>query len=345
MSASDRDEPHEQAAAWLTRLKEPMSLEDELALELWLDSHPDHQSALASVTSAWRAAGEAADLPELIAARADALEAMHKSGRRRSSIRILLRWAAPSALAACLLVAILASLPLFFTGETYATGVGERRVVALTDGSRISLDATSSVEVRYDDERRALHLLGGRVRFDVAKDPRRPFIVTAGGRTVVATGTAFSVELIQAEMRVLLYEGSVAVLEGGPADQAPRHVMLDSERRLPADRSLAPGTALAVAIAPRAAARVEPIDTVRSLSWEQGQLVFSDDPLGVAVERVNRYARTKLSITDRRVAELPVSGAFNAGDTESFVDGVSALYGLRASLRGDTIVLELRTKP
>ncbi|WP_163071616.1 FecR domain-containing protein, partial [Acinetobacter baumannii] len=75
-------------------------------------------------------------------------------------------------------------------------------------------------------ERRALRLLAGRARFEVAKDPRRPFAVTAGDRMVVATGTAFSIELFRAEMRVVLYQGSVSVLEDGPADQVPRHVLL-----------------------------------------------------------------------------------------------------------------------
>jgi transmembrane sensor len=170
------------------------------------------------------------------------------------------------------------------------------------------------------------------------KDPRRPFTVAAADRMVVATGTAFSVELVRSEMRVALYEGSVAVLEDGPPDQAPRHVTLGADR-VPADRLLTARTELIVSRDAALPARIQPIDAARSLSWEQGQLVFSDEPLGVAIERVNRYSRTRLVITDPRVAALPVSGVFNTGDTEGFVEGVATLYRLHQSHQGDTIVL------
>ncbi|MBC9035038.1 FecR domain-containing protein [Sphingomonas sp. JC676] len=342
MSAeTDPQTAREQAAAWLMRLHEgPVGLEEELELELWLEAHPANREAMTRVARAWRMAGEAADLPGLIAARADALKAMGDAGRRASQGRQLGLPYALAALAACLLLIVTATFYFYSGGETYRTGVGERRVIVLDDGSQLSLDAASAVEVRYDGERRALRLLAGRARFEVAKDPRRPFTVTAGGRVVVATGTAFSVELLHAEMRVVLYEGSVSVLEDSPADQAPRHVLLPGKSRIPADRMLTPSTALIVPAGSSVAARLETVDVARSASWEQGQLVFSDEPLGVAVERVNRYSDARLLIEDPATAALPVSGTFNAGDTEGFVDGVATLYGLRKLRHNNSIVLE-----
>lgn len=339
MSRGAAENARAQAAAWLMRLHEgPIALEEELELELWLEANPANREALTDMARAWRMADEAAALPALVATRADARKALRKASRPPSPAgRPWLRYAA-GALAACLLL-IVATLYFPSGGETYRTGIGERRMVTLNDGSKLSLDAASTVEVRYDGERRALRLLAGRARFEVAKDPRRPFTVTAGGRMVVATGTAFSVEMLQAEIRVVLYEGSVSVLEDGPADQAPRHVLLRGNARTPAERLLVPNTALIVPATPSAAARLEPVDGIRSASWEQGQLVFSDEPLGVAMERVNRYSRIKLSADDAVTAALPVSGTFNAGDSEAFVDGVTALYGLRKLQRGDTVVL------
>ena len=135
----------------------------------------------------------------------------------------------------------------------------------------------------------------------------------------------------------MLYQGSVSVLEDGPADQVPRHVLLQG--RTPADRMLAPSTALIVPAGASPAVRLEAVDMVRSSAWEQGQLVFSDEPLGVAVERVNRYSGARLVVEDPVTAALPVSGTFNAGDTEAFIDGVVTLYGLRKLRRGETVVL------
>jgi transmembrane sensor len=337
VSGGDPDGVRQQAVAWLMRFHEgPIDLEEELELELWLEAHPANREVLAGMVRAWRMAGEAAEAPELVAARADALKALSQADRRaargwRPELRHVL-----GALAACLLL-IVATFYFYPRGETYRTGIGERRLVTLDDGSRLSLDAASAVEVRYDAERRALRLLAGRARFEVAKDPRRPFAVTAGDRMVVATGTAFSIELFRAEMRVVLYQGSVSVLEDGPADQVPRHVLLQG--RTPADRMRAPSTALIVPAGASPAVRLEAVDMVRSSAWEQGQLVFSDEPLGVAVERVNRYSGARLVVEDPVTAALPVSGTFNAGDTEAFIDGVVTLYGLRKLRRGETVVL------
>src|SRR3546814_19520630 len=95
----------------------------------------------------------------------------------------------------------------------YQTEVGERRVALLDDQSRLSLDADSLVEVDMSDRQRELTLVRGRAKFDVAKDPLRPFTVVAGDKMVVATGTSFSVEMVGKVVRVLLYHVRVSVLD------------------------------------------------------------------------------------------------------------------------------------
>jgi len=76
----------------------------------------------------------------------------------------------------------------------YSTGVGERRTLTLADGSVVTLDARSRIQVKYRDRERLIDLDQGQARFDVAKDPARPFRVSAAGReTVLAFGTQFNV--------------------------------------------------------------------------------------------------------------------------------------------------------
>jgi transmembrane sensor len=90
----------------------------------------------------------------------------------------------------------------------------------------------------YDGGRRRLWLDSGRAKFSVAKDPLRPFSVAAGDKLVVATGTVFSVERLTGQMRVVLYEGHVAVLDDktGRADTAAAFRIGGA----PADRLLTP---------------------------------------------------------------------------------------------------------
>jgi transmembrane sensor len=216
-------------------------------------------------------------------------------------------------------------------------------MVTLEDGSRVSLDAATRVTVEYTRSARKLHLLAGRAKFDVAKNADRPFTVTAGDRTVVATGTAFSVELFAHEVRVILYEGHVRVLAGATLGNSAVPVELASvarsRRAISADQALKPGTVLITPL-DKPVATVQPTEAQPSLSWQGGQLVFTDDPLAVAVERIDRYADNPI-IVEGAAAQLPISGAFNAGDSAGFIDGVSALYPLKTTRRGDALVLTL----
>lgn len=330
---------HEIASEWAVRLAaRKLSMEEELGLELWLQEDEGNRTLLGKMVALWDATAQAGSEPELIGVRADALDAMRNANRRRWSGRgAISRWRVLAAAACLLLVVCSAILLNGARPDVYSSGVGEQRGVTLADGSRIFLDADTRIEVALNDERRSLRLIKGRAKFDVAKDPRRPFMVEAGKQVVVATGTSFSVELIHSRMQVVLYEGSVAVLADGPNDAPPRHLVLAGTREH-ADHVLKPGTML-VGATDLPIATVQPIDASRSLSWQSGQLSFSGEPLSEAVERVNRYSPDKIVVVGRDTAAIRINGVFNEGDTDGFIDGVIALYHLGASRSGNVITL------
>ena len=202
----------EQAAEWCLLLAdEDLSVDDQRAFDAWI-LEPAHARAFDEAVRVWSWAGETAETPELIRIRASALDSYRRAHRHRWAHRTIGRWQwAAGAFAAALLL-VLSVVLLSDPVQGYATGIGERRVVALADGSHLSLDADTEVQVRMERHRRVLTLVRGRAKFDVAKDPLRPFSVAAGDRLVIATGTSFSVELLAQQVHVVLYEGRVAVL-------------------------------------------------------------------------------------------------------------------------------------
>jgi transmembrane sensor len=230
----------------------------------------------------------------------------------------------------------------WLTPQAFATGLGERRIVALSDGSRISLDASTIVQFAYSRDKRQLWLKQGRAKFDVAKDPLRPFSVSAANKMVVATGTSFSVECIENQVRVVLYDGHVAVLESSGKNEP--HPIDVGPKQVPVDRLLSIGNELILPAAKASGVRlepvsIEPIDPGRSLSWESGLLVFEDEPLALAIDRMNRYAKRPLVIADPSVARLRISGVFRAGDTDALVEGLAAAFGVEARQGADAISL------
>jgi transmembrane sensor len=190
------------------------------------------------------------------------------------------------------------------------------------------LNTGSLVEVAYTAARRDLRLLRGQAIFEVAHNPDRPFVVTAGARRITATGTAFDVRLYGEAVRVVLIEGHVAVTPVTRTGLQRIVPMLGSQE-------LSAGEALT---APQdGPVRVAAIDVERATSWRRGQVVFRDDPLAAAVAEMNRYSDDKLAIDDPRVAALTISGAFGAARSENFRAALTAYYPLEIRKRADRV--------
>jgi transmembrane sensor len=329
------DQDREIAAGWCVRLADgALSADDHLAFRTWLDSSTANPGLFERSVAAWQAIDEQAGRPEMLAMRSQALNGMRRANRIRWAwIRPGVGWREAAMLAACLVLAVGAGLWWHVMPARYQTGIGERRVVALADGSSLSLDAASEVDVRYLEGRRRLWLRKGRAMFTVAKDPLRPFSVEAGDRMVVATGTRFSVEKLKGQVRVVLFEGHVAVtgLRAGTMPAAPIRLR---DGAGPADEQLVPGREMVVAeTAP--VAQVATIDPAQAAGWEAGLLQFSDQPLALAVQQMDRYSPVRLKIGDAAAAAIPISGQFRSGDTEAFVEGVTAVFPITAEKNPD----------
>ena len=159
---------------------------------------------------------------------------------------------------------------------SYETGLGERRIVVLADGSKVTLDTESRITVRLTGRRRAVELASGQAFFDVEGDPARPFVVRAGATDVTALGTRFDVRRAGGGAQVTLVEGKVDVVDRGQA--TPRW-------------SLAPGQQIVTA-SPRPAVRS--VDAASETSWTVGRLIFAGDTVEAAVAEVNRYTASKV---------------------------------------------------
>lgn len=341
----------ETAAAWFLKLRSGETREDDPEYLAWLNESGAHADALDRVALAWSVVGDNAAEPEIVTARRNALaRSAEVSESRWSFWRVKKRpVAAFSAIAASLAAVIAVSIvffamraPLKVIEETrFATEIGETRVVTLADNSKVSLDASSSIVVNFTDERRLVELTAGQAFFDVAKDLARPFQVSAGGRVVTATGTAFNVELVGEDVLVTLVEGEVVVSENrdafssaavapsAPIEQATEHVLAPGEQLLASRQN------------PVAVARAADIE--KTTAWRRGKLIFEDDPLPAAVERMNRYSRIRISVEDSDIAALGVSGVFNAGDTDAFVEALEAYFPVEAR-RTSRSVIELRAR-
>jgi transmembrane sensor len=329
----DQQQQLEEAASWWLRLtRDPASRNS--AEYLHWSSDLRNASAREAVDVAWTSVGALDTAPEMLELRRQALARLRQAGARRWNTRTAKLGAAAAGLAMVMIGAAVLYLNLC-RPSYYQTDIGERRIVALPDGSRISMDSATRVGVTYQKTARSITLDRGRSRFDVAHDASRPFTVTVGPQTVVAVGTSFDVERLQSTVLITLIQGQVVIKSAQAAGTT--ETIGPSENPI----SLKAGEELVVARNVRPAIVVTDLQVARA--WEAGRLLFRDEPLGDAVARVNRYT-TQSIVIDPSIASIRFSGVFNAGDVGSFVSAVTSYFPVQASTTGtNSILLEPRS--
>lgn len=385
------------AAAWRTHLTE-RDLETTPEFEDWLRADPRHGIAWDRIQKSCELIAQHATSPELLELRRRALADARETGLRRWSSTTVRTAGTPDtsaspqtsplesrtgnfnwpqkriarvALATAAAVATVGIVAWFLNSEdVYRTATGERRVVPLVDGSQIQLDSSTEVHVYYTSHSRELALLRGQARFDVAHDIERPFVVAAGGRKVVATGTAFNIDLLGKNMFVTMIEGRVVVLPGttthlsqvikrfarsqnegeaipavSSAQGQPGEAASSSRQGLSslhADSGVEIGVGQELAFSSGGDARVIEADVEHMTSWQTGQLVFENEILTSVVERMNRYSTKPLEIDDDRTRNLRISGVFSTSDVPGFIETLTHYLPLRAEVNDHVIHLSHR---
>ncbi|BAK67185.1 conserved hypothetical membrane protein [Sphingobium sp. SYK-6] len=314
-------DPIDAAAQWYALLLQGrLTAEEGAAFDRWLAAAPANLEAFTRVSETW---DELEERPEAMAP-AEPAPAEPAPEVRRIDRRWFLGGGAVAAmaLAASLALVMIPSGVSPTAPVDLRTAAGERRVTTLPDGSVVTLDGDSRVLVRDTSQSRALELAGGRALFAVRSDKARPFVVAASGISVTATGTLFSVERLDDQIQVELYEGGVIV-------RSPAHRF---------EQALKPGTRLVIHGDGRPALMERLLDD-RSRAWVTGEVVLVDETLAIAVQRVNRMATRQIEV-DPAVASFKVSGVFRSGEIDGFVDAVTSLLDVRAETDGKVIRFE-----
>jgi transmembrane sensor len=331
----------ETAALWHERAgQENASAETRNGLQAWLGKSAEHVAAYQSIERSWSQLKSAASAPQIIQLRHES--AMRLTRQTAATLRPL-RWTLAAALILLSLGAALwilhpngfglsslawrkseAQSPIV---RTYATKTGDRLTIALEDGSQVTLNTETQLEVAFSKSSRTVRLSRGEALFEVAKDKTRSFVVQTQNRRFVAVGTAFDVHIQTDQVKVTMLEGTV-----------------HAESMEPGSLILATVTAGEQLItSSRAQQSVRRVDTERETSWRRGQLIFDNTPLGEAVDELNRYSSTHIVLVDSKLAGLRLSGTFATGGTSTFVEALTAYFPIQIE-HADARVVTLKAR-
>jgi transmembrane sensor len=312
---SNTQSVNEIASAWLERFHAGNWTEqNQTELDAWLAESSAHRAAYWRLEDAWSNA-----------ARLSALrQPMRQPAPQRRVLPGLARTAAVIAMvgAAAIFAAQYSGSP---KSRTYATGLGGRETLALSDGSRIEMNTNTVLRVAANARGRTVWLDKGEAYFDIKHDDAHPFVVFTAGHRITDLGTKFLVRQNRDRVEVALIEGKARV-DSSDAAKAQSAVLTPGE--------------VAVATTDRLSVTQRPTaGLTNELSWRQGQLVFSETTLADAVAQFNRYNTVKLTVGDPAIARMKINGTFPTSGAEMFARVTQHILHLRAEKHGDEIVI------
>jgi len=337
-SLKNDDAMFEQASLWIAKMDRSLTPQECEEFKTWLAGNDLHQKLIIEMASMW-------DKLDSLENLADLFPVVNKKSAVESDSKAK-HWGLT--LAASVILAVLVGLLTnndlihLFTGEQeyvrYETAVGESSTIYLPDNSKVSLNTNSVLLVRYTDDFRLLDLQRGELHVEVAHDKSRPLSVLAKQKVIQAVGTAFSVQVRDLEIELIVTDGKVLIGELTQEQSANEETLAIPVSGL----AVSKGEVASLGVIKRGADRVAPIDSQtikQSLSWRQGNLVFKGETLAQAMSEVSRYTSVKFEIADEELKSMKIAGRFKTGDVKGLIGALNQNFNIKVDRVNKNLVV------
>ncbi|MET1077068.1 MAG: FecR family protein [Pseudomonas sp.] len=293
-----------QAAQWFVQLQSAdTSGHEQEACARWRASHADHEAAWQRALHICQRLGQLPAGPGMAAL----------GRRQRVNRRDLLK---------TLMLAGVA-LPLGWTSyrgasaqgwlADYRTAHGQRRTVALADGSQLQLNGASALDLAYSSDCRQLHLLQGQALLDLVAQAQ-PFLVRTEHGCVGGQAARFDIRLDGDATRVAVLQGQLQ-LRLRDSTQPPLQLQAGQQVRFDGGAS---GPVQALQGQPEA--------------WTRGVLQLQDGRLDEFAAALQRYRRGYVTCA-AEVAGLRLSGTFQLDNSTPVLDSLAQVLPVRVVYR------------
>lgn len=249
-------------------------------------------------------------------------EKMQLSNRRHFGVWML---------AACLVMGLLIGSWVFRNAimyQTYTTAFGETQSLELSDLTKVTLNANSSLRVPrfgFGPKTREV-LLTGEANFAVTHTVNhQKFIVkTDKGFEVVVLGTEFTVYSRRQTAKVILSKGKVQLRyrEG----QTQKQVMMKPGDLVTLDQS----NHLQQEVTPQ---------PEKYAAWKDHRFVFDDTTLEEFAKIMDENYGIQVIIKDETLSKRTLVGSFRAENAEELLGIVSEIFNIKIVKTGNTVIL------
>lgn len=259
-------------------------------------------------------------LSQLIKRLEEKTEGKHSASkvRRLSRSRLLL---AVASVALVLVASGFIYFQLFYNPQVIlATDYGEQLEHVLPDGSKVTLNANSTI--KYFSRTPRAVWLDGEAFFEVAKIPqtKEKFNVWTTDLAVTVLGTSFNVNTRNDQTQVFLEEGKVALeleeMKAEIIEMEPGDLVTYSRKEKKLGEKKKNASAL------------------ENASWKEGSLIFKDTPLPEALSDIEDIYGIQLVVQTENLNSEVISGGVPIKNLEVTLVTLSEVYGIQIKEEG-----------
>ena len=323
------------AAHWLDH-REDLDAKAEADFEAWLEADERHRRAFASLQNQY----ESRELDFCLRgyrrvesdATTDHIAQVERTPRLWTGLKKSVpAWLQKPMLAVAAAALVLAVVPLLrpapdapLNGDTasgyrVATGVAERKILTLEDGSTLHLNASTRLHIAHTAEARTAVLETGEAFFDVAHDRQRPFFVDTGSAQIRVVGTSFNVDRRPHQLQVTVHEGRVDI---------------------EADRAVSLGAGQHIVIENALMGQVKEVGSPTLASdWRDGWIEVQSQPLTGVLDQLQRYLAQEIIVDPDLATQQRISGRFHLDQPADTLALIAALYNLELLVGESQITL------
>jgi ferric-dicitrate binding protein FerR (iron transport regulator) len=206
---------------------------------------------------------------------------------------------------------------------------GEKSHFLLPDGSLVHLNYESRISYppAFNGDKRIVELKG-EAFFEIAKDPKKPFIVKVNNIETEVLGTSFNIKSWKnsPNTEISLISGKLKVKADGNAVN---------------DLILSPGEHLSYDNRTKKLIKGSfNLETVTS--WKDGILIFKNVSLEQFIDRLERWYGVDFQLYGNLSVDWRINGRYQNEKLDDVLKGLNFVYGIEYKINGKNVTLKLK---
>jgi len=243
-------------------------------------------------------------------------------------------------------------LPITSIGQVYQTKNGEKRTFELSDGSTVTLNSGSKLELSSDfNHELRIVRLAGEGYFQVAKNKEKPFVVQASDFDIKVLGTTFNVKSYSDEptAEAFLVEGSIEMKSKGQRENSviikpnQKITIYRNQSEIAIQHKTNKPTSSKLPIKEIAIENIPIVETnkaeIPDIAWRENRLEIVDQDFESLRRTLERWYDVDIQIENDRLKQYRFTATFSSENINQVLSALQKVEPFKFDVYGKKITI------